>query len=276
MKLDHLKELAIRAHNGTSFSPEKRGENLIKEFSEELEEDLKTPGIDASYYEAAYIKYLTSWLHAKGRCISSMITGPSRFPTARAEKYNNWEQNKYNEFREWREKALKRAEKVSQPVVDPLQEAKNKLANCESLQVLMKKANAVIRKGGTIEDLVKVGLSEKLAKEALVRGWWGIGFAPFQLTNNNAEIKRLKARIVELEKRTTGISTETDFPGGKLVENREQDRIQIIFDEKPNKEVIAILKSKAFHWSPFNKAWQRILTNNAIKEAKGIISNLQV
>lgn len=39
--------------------------------------------------------------------MSAMITGPARFPSRRNEKMNNYYDNAVNEFRAWREKALK-------------------------------------------------------------------------------------------------------------------------------------------------------------------------
>ena len=40
-------------------------------------------------------------------------------------------------------------------------------------------------------------------------------------------------------------------------------RLQLIFDGKPEPEVLEILKRNGFRWSPKNEAWQRQLTPNA-------------
>jgi hypothetical protein len=39
--LQHLLKAAINAHRGTSFSPEERGQRMIKDYEEVLQDDLK-------------------------------------------------------------------------------------------------------------------------------------------------------------------------------------------------------------------------------------------
>ena len=54
----------------------------------------------------------------------------------------------------------------------------------------------------------------------------------------------------------------------EIVRNLEADRLQIIFDEKPDEEMRAKLKSNGFRWSPRYGAWQRQLTQNAESAAR--------
>lgn len=56
---------------------------------------------------------------------------------------------------------------------------------------------------------------------------------------------------------------EIEFEGGKIVKNFSEDRLQIIFPNKPDSETILKLKSNGFRWSPIFMAWQRQLTSNA-------------
>ncbi|MBO7714619.1 MAG: hypothetical protein J6S85_13670 [Methanobrevibacter sp.] len=46
--------------------------------------------------------------------------------------------------------------------------------------------------------------------------------------------------------------------------NESENRLQLIFDGKPDEEEINILKRNGFRWSPRFKAWQRQLTENAV------------
>jgi len=104
-RIKALSDLAYRAHCGTSFSPEKRRDDVITSHSEELINDLETVkkhGGDVQRYEDKYISLLTAWLRAKTNCISTMITGPANFPVRRAEKANQAEHNRSVEFSEWR------------------------------------------------------------------------------------------------------------------------------------------------------------------------------
>lgn len=65
-----------------------------------------------------------------------------------------------------------------------------------------------------------------------------------------------------------------EFPGVKLVQNTTLDRIQLLFDGKPDPETIASLKGEAFRWSPREGAWQRKNTNNGVQAAYRILRGL--
>lgn len=65
-----------------------------------------------------------------------------------------------------------------------------------------------------------------------------------------------------------------EFPGVKLVQNTTLDRIQLLFDGKPEPETIAALKGEAFRWSPREGAWQRKNTNNGVQAAYRVLRSL--
>ena len=52
--------------------------------------------------------------------------------------------------------------------------------------------------------------------------------------------------------------------------NREENRVQIIFDGKPDADVRAALKQNSFRWAPSQGAWQRMLTQNGICAARQV------
>lgn len=88
----------------------------------------------------------------------------------------------------------------------------------------------------------------------------------YELTSLRGKIKRTQARLDELDKRTEQAQQPADntkFPGGEIVRNLEADRLQILFDEKPDDEQRDALKQNGFRWSPRYSAWQRQLTQNA-------------
>ena len=98
-------------------------------------------------------------------------------------------------------------------------------------------------------------------------------------TTDSAERQRLRDRL------DTAIRThERNQSGGglnkktklyDLEENVTDGRIRFRFDGKPRQEVIDIMKSRGFRWSPSNKAWQRQNTPNGVWSAKQVIEELK-
>ncbi len=156
---------------------------------------------------------------------------------------------------------------ISSDDTDAIDKLAAKLAGRETLQARMKAVNSAHRaylKNPASMDTSKLSDDDK----ALVKmyqpaySWEPHPFPPYRLSNNNANIKRIKTRIAELEKASDQTTTETEQSGVKVVENAEENRIQLIFDGKPSDEVRQSLKRHGFRWSRRNTAWQRHLNNN--------------
>lgn len=165
---------------------------------------------------------------------------------------------------------------ISSDDPEALKLLKEKLANLEKLQEIMKSSNKIIRSKKLtdeekIQEMVKLGLSEDGAKEALKPNCFGgLGFAPYQLTNNNANIKRVKDRIKELEKRATEETTEEEINGIKIVDNVEDNRLQIFFQGIPAEEIRSTLKHSGFRWSRYNGCWQSYRNERAKRIARQV------
>ncbi len=188
---------------------------------------------------------------------------------------------------------------ISSDDPDAITKIKAKLVDMEAHQELMRAANkalrAAVRKAGQgtpdnpawramvrgalvepCEDLWP-GRGQKLA-ETLTAEDWGSklrGFEGFMLSNNSAKIKAAKTRIAQLEQAATHATKTTTFDGFEVVENVEQNRVQFLFDGKPDEATRDILKSRGFRWAPSQDAWQRQLTNAGIYAAKGAIASLE-
>ena len=149
-----------------------------------------------------------------------------------------------------------------------------KLHKCEELQTLMKKANAHYKKYGTVKGCE--GISDEkaenmdMAARSVHYHWEKQPFPTFHITNNGAEIRRLKKRIESLTATQNTEFVGWKFNGGEAVINEDKNRLQLIFDEKPNDEQRATLKANGFRWAPSDKAWQRQLNSNAIYAASHI------
>jgi hypothetical protein len=69
----------------------------------------------------------------------------------------------------------------------------------------------------------------------------------------------------EVEKESpTGEIEIAQYEGAKVVNNLGDERVRILFDERPSAETILILKKSGWRWSPSNSAWQRKNTANGI------------
>jgi len=284
--LDGFKEDAKRAHYWTSFSPERRGETLINDYNGQLNEDineLTSQGIEAEIvegYKARYINLFRSWLSAKSRCASPMITGPANFNVRKHEKANRSEQNHYELWQEWRNRAKKAIVRKSQPVKtfsSELERYKSELEALKKNHELMKEGNKrIIKARKTGEDLTAYLTEVFNIKPHMIE--WTLKFG-FGLSNNLANIKRIEERILIVSKKqeraeTVGTTTK-DFEGFKVILNHEADRIQIQHEVKPDFNTISNLKRNGFRWSPTFKAWQRQLNQNGIYAAERVL-NVQI
>lgn len=98
----------------------------------------------------------------------------------------------------------------------------------------------------------------------------------FFVSNRRAEIRRLAKRIEQMEReaaRPAAAPIERE-DGVRVIENVDENRIQIIFPDKPSAEDRAILKGRGFRWSPSAGAWQRHLNNAGRHAAKAVLESL--
>lgn len=91
-------------------------------------------------------------------------------------------------------------------------------------------------------------------------------FKTWQLSNNGAEIRRLRQRIEQVEKLHSTAPIDQAGPGWHMFE--EDGRIQISFDGKPAAELRQLCKGAGFVWSPSRCAWVRKVTVRAVNEAR--------
>ena len=87
----------------------------------------------------------------------------------------------------------------------------------------------------------------------------------WQLQNIGATIREVKRRIQKLERLENIEFSDKEFNGGKIIHNKEINRIQILFNDIPSEEIRSHLKHRGFHWSRREGAWQREFNENTIK-----------
>lgn len=297
-------QLAIRAHEGTSFSPERRGKSYVDSYMAHMaavtaefeqwrtDENAEEMAADLERYRAKYLELMNNYLHSKTHCISSFITGPSNFPVRKARKASDRADKhmfKWLDYQDFKLKKLRRKynpRQIAQRPIrlddgDAVERLERKIARLERNQEAMKAANKVVRNkkltdDEKIDEIVNgVGFSEETARELLRPNYMGkvAGFEGWALSNNNANIRRCKDRLVEIERELNREASEYETPAGlEVVENAAETRIQLIFDDKPPAEVRAILKRHGFRWAPSKEAWQRLLNANGREAARRVIS----
>lgn len=225
------------------------------------------------------------------RCPSILIAGGSNFPVRKKEKQNAAHDKFWSEcgelFNPTENYYFRKIENIltndtiySNDAL-ALEKLKNKLADLEEKQAKMKAMNAYYRKNKTMKGYE--GISDERVSEidaAIESTWYKQPYGSFRLTNNNADIKRTKERIAELEKLKEDEEKPIDgkYPhveGVEVVENAEAMRVQLIFDGKPEEETRELLKANGFRWSPRFSAWQRQLTQNGIRATQRILEKLK-
>jgi len=294
VSLQEFRQLAYRAFYWTSFDPEKRGERTLQEHEDQLNDDLQNmPESETEMYIRNYKKYFSEWLSAHSNCASSAIAGGSGFNVGRAEKANNRQHAKYEQFIKWREKALKAiARKIeeSKPDEQKRNEQWERLENAilESAAVIhglntgtemgYNKSLFVSSIYGNVETYAKRGDVEMVEKAINCIRHFNETMGVV-ITERHKFFKLLEVAEANKERNTDNQNRENNefpFQGGKIIQNWAEDRLQILFDEKPSREIIDLLKKNAFRWSPRFGVWQRKNTNNAVFAVKKILEELKL
>lgn len=239
-------------------------------------------------YLDSYAKRLAQWTNDynrnKASCPSVMISGAANFPVNKKHKQNAREDRLWEEYKTI-EAILDKIKSIGTGPVDLTDPHARELLN-DQLQKLQKKLeddkalNAYYRKHKSFEGFPGLSaetaakLSADFADTRQRCPWIDKPIPDYELTSLRGKIKRVQARIAELDKLQQAQAEPdpaTDYDGFQLIRNAAENRLQIIFDEIPDPDMREKLKSNGFRWSPRNKAWQRQLTENAERAARSIL-----
>ena len=282
---------ARRAKEAISFSDYKPG-SATAEYRHYVDEAAEIAArqkkrVDPSFHEKidglldAYARKLAANMN-KGyeitaRVPSIMIAGGSNFPVRKKEKQNAAADKNMQEFTEIQGLLDKIRSTgmggISADDPNAVSKLESKLAKLEALQETMKVVNAYYRKHKTLDGCPHLSPEQIEKLKASMSGSYRANPKPFesyQLSNNNAEIHRLKNRITALTRRKELGYVGWEFDGGRVEANTADNRLQIFFDEKPDKDIREELKGNGFRYAPSAEAWQRQLNDNAIYAADRI------
>lgn len=158
---------------------------------------------------------------------------------------------------------------------DALDQLRDKLAKLEARQEQMKNINAYYRKHKTLDgcpDISEAGA--KTINEHMQRFGYSKPCPTYELSNNSANIRRIRDRIEHIEREKSRTAEAITGDGWQLIEKPEIMRIQFIFNDKPDSDTRATLKRNGFRWAPSEGAWQRTLNNAGRYAAKDVMKQL--
>lgn len=261
--VDHAAELAQEQKGRVDPMYHERIDTLLDTYARRLAENMN------KHYDI------------EARVPSVMIAGSSNFPVRKKEKQNAARDRNMQEWQDV-QGLLDKIRSTGMGGIsadDPqaVQKLEAKLASLVEAQENMKAINAYYRKHGTLDGCTVLPEKQIKALQQDMKSSWHLEPKPFQsfeLSNNNAEIRRTRARIEELKRHGEKEYSGWTFDGGRVEANKEVNRLQIFFDGKPDEATREELKANGFRWAPSAGAWQRQLNDNAYRAA-GYIPSIQ-
>ena len=232
-----------------------------------------------------YARRLAQWTNDHNRngasCPSVLVCGAANFPVRKKQKQNAREDSLWREYDEIKG-ILSKIKSIGTGPIDPAdpharEMLEDRLQSLQNKLELGKAMNAHYRKHKTMKGFRD--FSDKTAAEMdeaikSAPAFAQTPFPDFELSSLRGKIKRTQENLAKLdgiEQHKDDAANTLEFDGGKIFLNMEANRLQILFDEIPDEETRAALKSHGFKWSRKNEAWQRQLTRNAVYDAKRIL-----
>ncbi|EMD16755.1 hypothetical protein HMPREF9943_00983 [Eggerthia catenaformis OT 569 = DSM 20559] len=229
-------------------------------------------------YSRKLAENMNSGFAIDARVPSVLIAGGSNFPVRKKEKQNAARDKNYKEWKDIQGLLEKIRSTgmggISADDPDAVKKLNAKLEKLTKAQETMKAVNAYYRKHKTLESCPDLDseATQKLKARMEIRGVQDKPYPTWALSNNNAEIRRIKDRIQSLSVNKEELYTGWEFAGGKAEINVKDNRLQLFFDDKPDGKIRDELKANGFRWSPKASAWQRQLNSNAIYAADAVSS----
>jgi proteasome lid subunit RPN8/RPN11 len=175
--------------------------------------------------------------------------------------------------------AARKNSTISSDDPNALNKLQDKLQQLQAAQERDKSLNAYYRKHKTLKGFE--GITDEEAEKADAElaeqdaSPYSTGkhspVPSWVLSNRNGEIARLKQRLANLQQVDEMEHVEIDFAGGTLLTNEDINRVQILFDKKPDEATREKLKTNGFRWSPRESAWQTQRTPQALRRAKYLL-----
>lgn len=298
---------ATAAHNGTSHTPERRGEQERSSYANTLAADYATLAkyantddkratLDEMFqaYRVGYRSRYCVMLLAKSRCMSVLVTGGSNFPTARNGKRNASADKRTSETIDFREATLAKITKALRPELRPIMSGdddattrlRDKLAALIVQRDAEKAANAAIRKlakartkttGKPTTQAEHMELIALMVQDGTISAGIGKAFMSYARAfpwipqfgaNTGAEIRRVEKRLASV---TVAKATTDAAPvvgeHARLEDSTADNRVRLFYPGKPDAETRTRLKSAGFRWTPSLGCWQAYRNHRTLATA---------
>lgn len=294
---DIPQRLALAAHSGTSFVPEKRAAETREDYRRTLAEDFEQfrqlaekcgtlDQLDEEFarYREGYRRRYTAWLASRGRLVSTMIAGPSNFPAARMNKRGEVSHRRLTELLEFQERARAAIRRKLNPALRPImagdadavERLEQKIRKAEQLQDVYKTVNKLVRQKPRNEPttekivaLMEIGFSRESADEIFRPDFCGrIGIPGYRLTNNNANIRRMRQRLEQISRNQDRPDIEQQGANATIQDCPAENRVRLFYPGKPAADIRAELKSCGFRWAPSLGCWQAYRNNRSLPAAR--------
>ena len=288
-----------------SFDPERRAENDKKMFgtsmlnlynssAEEAKENNRLEEYNQAFerYYAVILKKNKEVISARTGTFSTAVTGGAGIKNSQIRKNEAKQKREYEINKELIDYIEKAEKKLNEVARDPdrfyndqaikstdknaIEKLNQKIEQLEAEKDFIKRSEKACKEFKKKKDFSvfeKYNIPQKEAKEyvsqierhgiPLIRGNASI----------NTEIRRVKERIASLEKSKASEDENFDIENGRILVNKEAQRVQIFFDNIPDANTREALKKRSFKWAPSVKAWQRTLTGNAIDAVRYLIKD---
>lgn len=151
---------------------------------------------------------------------------------------------------------------VSSDDPEAIDKLQKELAERKTRQDRMTRTNALVRRKDAA-GLADMGLSAAAVASLLKLDETGkAGYPAYTIRNNGAQIRRIEARIRELERAGEQKDREEEGNGYTYREDVAENRVMLAFPSKPSAAVHKMLKSHGFQYSYTRDAYVRKLNAN--------------
>lgn len=164
---------------------------------------------------------------------------------------------------------------------DAVELLRDKLARLEAAQETMKAVNKAVRKHikqgmDAVAAAVAQVLGSQEATAELLRpkypGDRRIGYPGYALSNNNANIKRVRDRLARVQAQQAQPVKRRDGRDGVTIEDDPPaNRIRLFFPDKPPADERAELKRNGYRWVPSLECWQAYRNARALAFARAYL-----